>query len=109
MKPFTENHLIPFIDWHMKSDFYIASNTTVPDVFMKTLFYDYSRGKMSDVEVIDRINAFKKIPKDYMPSTANEKEFGVMLELIDKKVSNKKQTTLKVNAPKKMVNRKTKV
>jgi len=109
MKPFTENHLIPFIDWHMKSDFYIASNTTVPDVFMKTLFYDYLRGKMSDAEVIDRINAFKEIPKDSMPSTANESEFGVMLELIENKVSKKKPTTLKVKAPKKMVNRKTKV
>lgn len=99
MHPFTENHLIPFIDWHTNSQFYTASNTTVPDVFMKTLFYDYSNGIKNDDDVKSYVNAFKKLSTSSMPLTANEEEMKKMMDLLDFKVWKSRTTTLKVVVP----------
>lgn len=108
MEPFTEKHLIPFIDWHINSHFYNPSNTTVADVFMKTLFYDYSRGIKNDDDVKSYVNAFKRVSTDSMPTTANEDEMKELMDLLDSKVAKTKTTKLNVKSPAKKVS-KTKV
>lgn len=88
---------------HINSHFYNPSNTTVADVFMKTLFYDYSRGIKNDDDVKSYVNAFKRVSTDSMPSTANEDEMKELMDLLDSKVAKTKTTKLNVKSPAKKV------
>ena len=104
MKPFVENHLIPFIKWHMGSRYYDASNTTVADVFMKSLFFHYRTGDITDVEVYANIEAFKKIKKNDMPTDANEEGMETLKSKIKGILdSQKKGVSLNVKTPKKRI------
>lgn len=108
MKPFVENHLIPFVKWHMASRNYDASKTTVADVFMKEMFYHYLNGSITDKQINDNTDAFKKIKKADMPLDANEEGMEKLHSLLKHIRSQKNTTTLNVKSPVKKVN-KTKV
>ena len=108
MKPFVENHLIPFVKWHMGSRNYDASKTTVADVFMKEMFYHYLNGSITDRHINDNTDAFKKIKKADMPLDANEEGMDTLHYLLKEIRSQKKTTKLNVKSSAKKVS-KTKV
>jgi hypothetical protein len=104
MKPFVDNHLIPFIKWHMGSRNYDASNTTVADVFMKSLFFQYRTGMMKDAEVSANVEAFKKIKKKDMPTDANDEGMDKLKSEIKNILdSQNKGVSLNVKTPKKRI------
>lgn len=104
MKPFVDNHLIPFIKWHMGSRNYDASNTTVADVFMKSLFFQYRTGMMKDAEVSANVEAFKKIKKKDMPTDANDEGMDTLKTLIKNILDSQNNgVSLNVKTPKKRI------
>jgi predicted lipase len=71
---------------------------------MKSLFFHYRTGDITDVEVYANIEAFKKIKKNDMPTDANEEGMETLKSKIKGILdSQNKGVSLNVKTPKKRI------